>query len=123
MTYFDEAKEVMGGEWSKGFERDYGITNSFQALDMYFLDYVYNGEETKISEVQEPLKYIKSVANMSDADLLAWVNKQTMAEPEIINKAAKKPMPVVLEYENFARDCRDKCRAYLGKNKLKEKLQ
>lgn len=122
MGSFEEAKDVMGGDWYRIDESRYGDAFVFKAVHDFYLDSLHNGIDN-IELGRFPEKYIKAVSKMTEDEILTWARSMAMDDEAVANKTDKKPLRIFSEYENAARKFRDQCREILGKDALKNQVQ
>jgi hypothetical protein len=122
MGSFEEARDVMGGDWYSLEENKFGDAVVLKALTDFYLDYMHNGNDN-IEPNRFPEKYLKAVSEMSEDEILTWARIMAMSDESVADKTEKKPLRVFNEFEEAARRFRDQCREILGKDALKKKVQ
>ena len=90
--------------------------------DDFYKHHLYNDSQP-ITEDNRLKKFIRLVANLSDADLLAWVSSKALADEGMKNVRNKNPLQIFDEYETLAKTFRGQCREILGQEKLKDNSQ
>ncbi len=122
MGSFEEAKDVMGGDWYRLDESKFGDVFVLKALTDFYLDSLHNGIDN-VELGRFPEKNIKAVANMTEDELLTWVRIMATSDESVADKTDKKPLRIFNEFEDAARRFRDQCREILGKETLNKKPQ
>ncbi len=108
-----EYKEVMGEDWARSTEIDFGEAPVFKALDVFFIEQLQNGFRPVVKE-NNPMPFIKAVANITEDQIQIWVRKMALTDIKNNDEDRNNPLRSFEVYHEFAKKIKAECRAILN---------